>query len=167
MAAKQAKGTGLRLSPLAGRGRSASALRVRGSLRERSGDCLKNTLHIVQHVVVPEAENTIFVCDEPSVTRSIASTVGVLAAIHFDDQTALTADQINRIRSDRLLPDEFVSVQSSTAKTIPERPFRLRRSFSQFSGAFGFKLIARAHVDSPPHPSRYARRPLPASGERQ
>jgi hypothetical protein len=36
----------------------------------------------------------------------------------------------------------------------------------QSPGAFCLDLIARAHLDTPPHPSRYARRPLPASGER-
>jgi hypothetical protein len=36
----------------------------------------------------------------------------------------------------------------------------------QTPGAFGLVLVGSAHADTPPHPADFARRPLPASGER-
>jgi hypothetical protein len=154
------------LAPLAGRGRIASAIRVRGSLRKRGGNRFENACHIGQYVVVPKPQDAIVALGEPSVPCTVTSAIRMLPAVHFNNQSALAADKINRVWSDRLLSDKLVAAQPSTAKAIPECRFRIRRSASQMSRPFGLELIGTAHAETPPHPSRFARRPLPASGER-
>ena len=160
------RATALHLSPRAGRGRIALAIRVRGSLRECSRDYFKNAGHITQHIVIPEPQNTVVVIDKPFVANGISRVVGVLAAIQLDNETAFAADQINCIRADRLLPDELVTVEATRPESIPESGFRFRGSSSQASSALGFDLIGSSHVETPPHPDCFAIRPLPARGER-
>jgi hypothetical protein len=154
------------LSPPAGRGRIASAIRVRGSLRKRGRDCFENARHIAQHIIVPEPQNTVVVIDKPFVANHIARIFRVLASIHLDNQTTVTTDQVNRVRSDRLLPDELVTVEAARPESVPESGFRFRGSSSQASRAIGFDLIGSSHVETPPHPDCFAIRPLPAGGER-
>jgi hypothetical protein len=154
------------LAPRAGRGRIALAIRVRGSLRKRGRDCFKNARHIAQHIVVPEPQNTVVVIDKPFVANYIARVFRVLASIHLDNETAFTADQINCVRTDRLLPDELATVEAARPKSMPESGFSFRGSSSQVSSALGFDLIGSSHVETPPHPDCFAIRPLPARGER-
>jgi hypothetical protein len=148
------------LSPLAGRDRIALAIRVGGSLSKRGRDCFKNARHIAQHIVVPEPQNTVVVI-EPFVANHIARVFRVLASIHLDNETAFAADQINCVRTDRLLSDELVDVEAARPESIPESGLRFRGSSSQASSALGFDLIGSSHVETPPH-----LRPLPARGER-
>jgi len=158
--------TALHLSPRAGRGRIALAIRVRGSLRERSRDYFKNARHIAQHIVIPEPQNTVVVIDKPFVANGILRVVGALAAIDFNDATMFPANQINCVRTDRLLANEFKSVQPARPELIPERRFGFRHCLPQIPGTLGLFLISRAQADSPPHPDCFAIRPLPARGER-
>ena len=154
------------LAPLAGRGRIASAIRVRGSLREGSGNCFKHTSHVAQYLVVPKSQNAIVVSDEPSISNCITGTVRMLPSINFNDETALPANKIHRIRADRLLPDELMSIQPSPPQPEPEGIFSIGSNLPQSSGASCLGLISRAHAETPPHPDCCAIRPRPASGER-
>ena len=156
----------LHLSPPAGRGRIASAIRVRGSIRERGGDGFENARHVAQHVVVPEAQYAIVAIDKPFVANSVAGAVCVLTAVHFHNQATFATDKIYGVRPDGLLSDELVSTQPTGAKTIPERPFRVCRNVSQPPRTPCLELISTTHVEAPPHPDCFAIRPLPASGER-
>ena len=158
--------TALHLSPRAGRGRIALAIRVRGSLRECSRDYFKNARHICQHVVIPESQNVLFMLGKPFVANGIARVVGVLAAIHFNDETMFPANQVNCVRTDWLLANEFKSVQPARPELTPERRFGFRHCLPQIPGTLGLFLISRAQADSPPHPDCFAIRPLPARGER-
>ena len=157
----------LRLSPLAGRGRSASAIRVRGSLREGGGNRFENASQSARDVVVPKSQDLVVVVGEPFISDGVASVVRVLPAVYFHNQTAFPADEVNGVRSDRFLSDELISTEPSRTKAIPEHPFHIRRGAAQSSRAVGLGLIGTAHAEAPPHPSRFARRPLPASGERR
>ena len=96
----------------------------------------------------------------------IARVLRVLASIHLDNETAFAADQINCVRTDRLLSDELVDVEAARPESIPESGLRFRGSSSQASSALGFDLIGSSHVETPPHPDCFAIRPLPARGER-
>jgi hypothetical protein len=157
----------LRLSPPAGRGRIALAIRVRGSLPKGDGNRFKNPSQVAQYVVVPESQDAMVVVGEPFVASSVATTVRMLTAVYLHNQTAFAAYEVHRVRSDRLLSDELVSIQSARSQTIPECPFRIRRRASQAPRTFSSKFISPAHGETPPHPSCFARRPLPASGERE
>jgi hypothetical protein len=43
---------------------------------------------------------------------------------------------------------------------------RIGRGCSEASGAPGFDLVSLSQVETAPHPAGFARRPLPARGER-
>ena len=154
------------LSPPAGRGPIALAIRVRGSLRERDRDCFKNARYVAQHIAVPESQNTVIVIDKPFVTDCIARAVRVLASIQFDNETTFAADQINRAGPDWLLPNELVAIEATRSDPIPESLLGLCGGPSQASGALGFDLISSSQAEAPPHPDCFAIRPLPARGER-
>jgi hypothetical protein len=91
--------TALHLAPLAGRGRIASAIRVRGRLRKGSGDRFENTCHVTQHIVIPKSQDAIVVIDKPFVANRVALVVRVLATINFNDETKFTANEVDRDRS--------------------------------------------------------------------
>jgi hypothetical protein len=156
-------GTALHLSPLAGRGRIALTIRVRGRLLERSRNCFQNARHIAEHVVVPEPQNSVVA---PFVANHVARVVRVLTSVHLNNETAFTTDQINRVRTDRLLPDELVSVEPARPESVPQSCLCVSGLASQAPGAPGLNFISLSHVETPPHPDGSAIRPLPARGER-
>ncbi len=55
---------------------------------------------------------------EPFVTDSILLIVGMLSAVDFDNKTTFAANEIDDIRTNRLLPDEF-RAERIGAKAIP------------------------------------------------
>ena len=154
------------LSPRAGRGRIALAIRVRGSFLKRSRNVFKNARQVAENVVVPKSQNTIVVIDEPFVANHVARVVGVLASIQLNNETTFTADKVDSVGTDRLLPNKFVTVQPARSKLVPENCLCVGGVSSQMPGARGFDLIGRSHVETPPHPDCFAIRPLPARGER-
>jgi hypothetical protein len=139
----------LRLSPLAGRGRSASALRVRGSFRKRGRNGLEHATDIAEHVVVPKSQDTILVTDKPIIADHVTRIVCVLTTIDLNDETAFPANEVHSVKTNGILTDELVPIQPSTAKTIPESRLCICRSASQLPSSIGFCLITRTHVDSP------------------
>jgi hypothetical protein len=154
------------LSPLAGRGRIALAIRVRGSLRKRGRDCFKNCRHVAKHVVIPEPQNSVVVVRKPLVANCIAGVVRVLSSIRFNNEASFAADKIDNVGTDRLLPNELVSVKGERPKPIPQSSLSLSGGLSQASGPLRFDLVSCSQAETPPHPARFARRPLPARGER-
>ena len=157
----------LHLSPPAGRGRIASAIRVRGALRKGGGNRFKNAGQIARDIIVPKPHDTIIAIRKPFITDGVALAFRMLSAVNLHDQTALATDKIYGVRSYRLLPRKFVAIQPTGAKAIPERAFRFCHGASQSPRTLGLDPISTAHAETPPHPSRFARRPLPASGERR
>ena len=159
-------GAALHLSPRAGRGRIALAIRVRGRLLERSRNCFQNARHIAEHVVVPEPQNSVVAIDKPFVANHVARVVRVLTSVHLNNEAAFTTDQINRVRTDRLLPDELVPVEPARPESVPQSCLCVSGLASQAPGAPGLNFISLSHVETPPHPDGFAIRPLPARGER-
>jgi hypothetical protein len=141
------------LSPLAGRGRIASAIRVRGRLREHSGEAFKNTLDIPEHVVVPEPDDTVIMRTQPFVANQVLRVTGVLPAVYLDDQTALAAQKIHRIGTDRLLTDEFETKQGTASKPLPQRILGIGRVSPQPTRSLGLKISRLAHVETAPPPA--------------
>ena len=154
------------LSPPAGRGRIALAFRMRGSLRERGGNRFENARHVAEHIAIPESKNAVIVIRKPFVANYIARVVSVLPSIDFNNKATVTADKVDRVQADRLLPNELVAVQPARPESVPESGFRIRGSSPQTPGAVSLALISRAHAETPPHPDCFAIRPLPASGAR-
>jgi hypothetical protein len=90
----------------------------------------------------------------------------VLASIQFNDKTTFAADQINCVRTDRLLPDELVAIEAPGSESTPQGFLRAGGVPPQASGALGFDLVSTSQAETPPHPDCFAIRPLPARGER-
>jgi hypothetical protein len=75
------------------------------------GNRLQNALGVVQYVVVPKAQNSIAVISEPVVAANVAFIFGMLSAVDLNDQAQLPADEVDDVRSDGLLPNEFRSAK--------------------------------------------------------
>ena len=90
---------------------------------------------------------------EPSVANIVARIFGVLPAIDLDDQPPLAADEIDRVGTDRLLPDELVTEHRPGPEPLPERVLGIGRVSSQPSGSVCLDLFGFSHVETPPHPA--------------
>jgi hypothetical protein len=99
---------------------------------------------------------------KPLIANGVSFVFGVLAAVDFDDKPLLSADEVDDVRSDRLLADEFEIAERAGAKVTPELAFGRCCASAQQAGQTGFPDIGAAHAAKPPHPD-----PLPARGERE
>jgi hypothetical protein len=154
------------LSPLAGRGRIALAIRVRGSLSKRGRDGFKHTRHIAQHFVVPKSQDSVVEISKPFVTNEIARVVRVPPSIYLNNQTTYAADKVDRVRTDRFLTNKFMALETARSQPVPKCFLGFGCGAPQASGALSFDLISSSQADTPPHPDCFAIRPLPAGGER-
>jgi len=154
------------LSPPAGRGRIASAIRVRGlALTQRGSNPLKHAGKVAKNVIIPDAQNTISLIGELPVSFGIPPIYGVLTTIDLDNKTALTADEIHRIAPDWLLTHKLEAQHLTRAESVPQKQLGLRRVLPQAACHSGSD-VRSAHSKNAPHPARKTRRPLPARGER-
>jgi hypothetical protein len=158
----------LHLSPRAGRGRIALAIRVRGRLNEGGRYDFKNTRHIAKYVIIPEPQHPVFMIGKPFVTHDIARVICVLSPVNFNNKTMFATDKIDGVGADRFLPDEFVAIKPARPQPEPKCGFRLGNGSSQSPRSSGLDCIGFSHAATPPHPDhRFAMiRPLPARGER-
>jgi len=145
------------LAPLAGRGRIASAIRVRGSLRKGGENRFENTRQIAGDLVVLETQDAIVAVSQPFVSNGVALIIGMLTTVHLDNEATFASDEADCVRTNRFLPDELVATQPAGTEPIPKRPFGIRRGAAQVPGAFGLRLISTAHAETPPHPKFAAR----------
>lgn len=166
------------LSPLAGRGRIATktpsgvvvAIRVRGRRnKQRSYNGFQNTRHVLQNVIIPKSQNSIIMINQPCVTHDIARVVGVLPTVDLNNKSRLATDEIDRVGTDRLLPNELITVEASRPELVPQRIFSISGCPSKLSRARRVLFSGFTQFAMPPHPASSLRddsRPLPASGER-
>jgi hypothetical protein len=145
---------------------AALAIRVRGNLSKRGDNSFKHACHVPQNIVIPEPQNSVFVIDQPFVTSNIQHAVSVLPSVGLNDKTTVTADKIDGVRADRLLPNKFIAAQFARPQLMPERYFCVGGSSAQTSRTLGLFFTSSSQVETPPHPAGFARRPLPARGER-
>ncbi len=141
------------LSPPAGRGRIASAIRVRGRLRECGGEAFQNTFDIAKDVVIPKSDDTVVVCAQPAVADHISLTVRVLSAVDLNNQAALPAQKVHRVGADRLLPHELEAEQGSRPQSLPQLILSIGCASSQSPGSSCLLLSRLTHVETPPHPA--------------
>jgi hypothetical protein len=154
------------LAPLAGRGRIALAIRVRGSLSKRGRYRFKNTRHVATDIVVPKSQDSVVVIGKPFVTNGVARIVRMLSAIDLNNETAFAANKVDRVRTDRFLANKFMAGKTARPQPVPKRFFGFGCGAPQASGALSFDLVSGSHAATPPHPDCFAIRPLPAGGER-
>jgi hypothetical protein len=154
------------LSPLAGRGRIALAIRVRGSLSKRGRNRFKNARHIAQHFVVPKSQDAVVVIDQPFVANDVARIVRVLSSVDFNNQTAFATNKVGCVRTDRFLTNKSMTSKAARPQPAPKHFLGVGCNAPQASGALSFDLVSSSHAATPPHPDCFAIRPLTAGGER-
>jgi len=66
---------------------------------------------------------------EPSIADRVSLVGRVLASVDFDDQSLLSAHEVDDIRSDRLLTYEFVAAQAGRKRGEVARAAPPRRYF--------------------------------------
>jgi hypothetical protein len=104
---------------------------VRGSLASNSRryalqlrkDRGENAFLVAQDIRIPESQYVIAVCAERGIAPVIPRIIRVLSTVNFDDQFFLTTNEIDDIRADRLLPNEFETSQTSVAQSKPQLRF--------------------------------------------
>ena len=137
-------------SPLCGRGWPASAGRVRGRGAERLLDRRPHAVQVVQHVVVPEANYAKALALQVGGSRGI--TLGrVLAAVNFDDQAPLGAEEVDDVAVDLDLLAEFEAMELATAEDAPELSFGVSRVLAQRPRPAGHEMVP-CHVAPSPRP---------------
>ena len=81
---------------------------MRGRFRRRSReDGFPNAFDISKYFIIPKAQHTVAMIDEPSISDNFAFVSRVLAAINLDDEPLFATHKVNDIGTDRLLADEF------------------------------------------------------------
>ena len=81
---------------------------MRGRCRRRCGeDGFPNAFDISKYLIIPKAQHTVAMIDEPSISDGVAFVSRVLAAIDFDDKPLLATHKVNDIGANWLLADEF------------------------------------------------------------
>ena len=78
-----------------------------GSFSKRGGDDFEYACHIFQYFVIPETENAIVVIGKPFISDLVSRVVRMLATVGLDDETTLTAYEIDRIGPQRLLTNKL------------------------------------------------------------
>jgi len=88
---------------------------------ERVENAFDDTIRILQHVIVPEAQNQIAHRLQIPGAIEIAR-FGMLAAIHFNDQASGLAAEIYNVAPKRHLPTKLQTVEATVAQAEPQLP---------------------------------------------
>jgi hypothetical protein len=78
---------------------------VRG-LSRGLDDGQQHSVHLLQHLIVPEAQHAKAESLESSISDLIVFAVGVLAAIDLNDKEVLQAGEVCDVRANRMLSPE-------------------------------------------------------------
>src|SRR5690348_6100411 len=121
-------------SPLMGRGRDPlrSSGRVRGV--QFRVDQLEHTRSVLDHVIVPEAQNTIAFAPEVGVAPAVGLLIRVLTAVCFNNQRPLETGEIDNVRRDDVLALELERGHSTVAEHGPQPPLGWRGVGAHFAG---------------------------------
>jgi hypothetical protein len=69
-----------------------------------------------------------------------------MRAVRFDDQTRLLAEEVDDIRSERLLPTKLGTLHAATANESPQGPFRRSRDATKEACTVGRSAKHAAHA---------------------
>lgn len=134
-------------SPRGGRGRRASARRVRG----RGQDLLNgrpDAVEILKHIVVPQAKDTETLAFEKGRPPSVLFG-SMLPAVDFDDEPPFGAKKVRDITIDLDLPPEPEAINLTVAKDAPELLLRVRGVSAQTTRPARQEEVPCHHAPSP------------------
>jgi len=164
-------GSSLAPSPRRGEGRGEGARTPRllpSVSRDEKllADRFQNPIGILQHVVVPEAQNEVAVPLDDLGPRSVADWV-MLAAVQFDCETRAPAGAVRDVAIDLELADEFCAFQTPVADIVPKAFLRFGLVAAKASRDRGQALSSQRRTPSPnPLPlgeRAFLSRPRPSS----
>jgi hypothetical protein len=106
--------------------------------------CFKNRLDdildVSVHVAVPETKHTKAGRPQEIVAALVVhQPVDMLAAVQFDDDSAVERNEVANIEPDLVLASEFESSQLASSQATPEQ-------------AFGFREVSSEFADTSAHP---------------
>jgi hypothetical protein len=93
------------------------------TIREHGRNRFQNARDIAQDIVVPESQNSIIVIGKPLIAQYIMPVFSMLPAIHLNNETRFAANEIDRVWTDRFLPNKFVAIERARSKPAPQRTF--------------------------------------------
>jgi hypothetical protein len=110
------------------------------------------TIDIRQHVIVPEAQDTIAVgLETPGALPIGRCILRMLPAIHFNDELRTMADKIDDIRTDANLPPEMtIDERQAMPQMRPECPLRIGRHLAHLPGVRALRRGDRTIPTCPP-----------------
>ena len=82
-------------------------------------DGRENTLGLLQHLVVPEAEDCVAFALQPGSSPRVSFS-SVLPTVDFDDELPVEADEIDDVRTDRVLPPDLCADGHTVSQMLPE-----------------------------------------------
>jgi hypothetical protein len=81
-----------------------------------------DAVEVVQDLEVREAEYSEALRAEPCVSLDVVRAVlDVLAAVDFNEQPRVHADEVCDVTADRFLPTKLVAIELASAKCVPEQ----------------------------------------------
>ena len=93
-----------------------------------TSDCIQDRRHDAlgfhENFVVPEAKHSESTFKQPRVTSGIACGFQMLAAVDFDDQSLVQANEVGDKGADGMLTSKSRSFDLMKAQVLPEPPFR-------------------------------------------
>ena len=79
---------------------------------QRVANGKNHPIRIGEHVIIPEAQDSITARFEPARARRVADLVlGVLPSVDFDDEAGLGTEKVRNIRANRLLAPKPCTVE--------------------------------------------------------
>ena len=109
----------------------------------------EHAVGVLQHVVVPEADDAVAVGFDDLRSSIIGRAVSVLATIEFDGEARGAAGEVDHEGADRQLPRELDTAQLAGAQVRPKASFRVGHIVSQFARDAGQSFL------------HYGRTPIP------
>ena len=105
--------------------------------RVRDFQCLQNGVNhpigIGKNLVVPKPDHTPSLAFQPKGSTAVALAVGMLPAVHFDDQTMGDTGEIKNDRAQWVLTPEFVALKTSPSQSRPQPTLGISQSSPQLA----------------------------------
>jgi hypothetical protein len=95
---------------------------------------LNDILNMSAHVAVPEAQHTKAGGPQEIVTAFVVrQLLGMLAAIQFDDDSAVERNEVADVEPDLVLATELESAHLASSQAAPEKAFGVGEVSSEFA----------------------------------
>src|SRR5580700_3706233 len=99
---------------------------------ESVGNQGHDTVQILQHLVVPEPQHAIPVRGKPAIPALIGQRIGMLAAVHLDDQPPFETDEVGDETPDGSLTAKLETCKAPIAQCKPQLAFGIGHALAQF-----------------------------------